>query len=316
MEQRTTSGSLFVPYGSTSVTTDRDHRAACTTTTTTTTTAATASTSSLSSSLSKNQYDNKQNYPTTQQESDEQNFYWRFTDIGHVGELSRDGSVHATDEVFNSVSHLSAFFVSVLGSVLLISASSAQHAPWKIVSFSIYGASLCFLFAASTVHHAVTTTPKWELFFQMLDYLAIFPLIAGTFTPLCLVFLHSSVVGWSFFSVVWVLAIGSMCVVARLFEKTPKWMTMTAYVSLGWFGGLLCLFLYPTYLNAGGIALMILGGVIYTVGGVIYTTEKPNPIPGRFGFHELWHLFVIGGAATHWCLMYFYVLPYEQPTTN
>lgn len=150
---------------------------------------------------------------------DDGHFYWRFTDVGHVGERSRDGSVHATDEVFNSVSHMSAFFVSVLGMVLLITESSAQRAPWKIVSFSIYGTSLCFLFAASTLHHAVTTTPRWELFFQMLDYLAIFPLIAGTFTPLCLVFLHSSTVGWSFFSVVWVLAIGSMCIVARLFEK-------------------------------------------------------------------------------------------------
>ena len=152
-------------------------------------------------------------------EGDEENFYWRFTDVGHVGERSRDGSIHTTDEVFNSVSHLAAFFVSVLGMVLLITKSAAQHAPWKIVSFSIYGSSLCFLFAASTLHHAVTTTPKMELLFRTLDYLAIFPLIAGTFTPLCLVFLHSSVIGWSFFSVVWTLAIISMCIVAHLFEK-------------------------------------------------------------------------------------------------
>mmetsp|Transcript_54072 Transcript_54072/g.131255 ORF Transcript_54072/g.131255 Transcript_54072/m.131255 type:complete len:317 (+) Transcript_54072:179-1129(+) len=247
-------------------------------------------------------------------EGEEENFYWRFTDVGQVGERSRDGSIHATDEVFNSVSHLSAFFVSVLGTVLLITKSAAQHAPWKIVSFSIYGSSLCFLFAASTLHHAVTTTPKLELFFQTLDYLAIFPLIAGTFTPLCLVFLHSSVIGWSFFSVVWTLAIISMCIVAHLFEKTPKWMTTTAYVSLGWIGAILGLYLYPSYLDARGMALLILGGVIYSVGGVVFITEKPNPIPSVFGFHELWHCAVIAAAFVHYLLMYFYVLPYPQPT--
>ena len=88
---------------------------------------------------------------------------------------------------------------------------------------------------------------------------------------------------------------------------------MTLYITLGWFGAFLALYLYPIYLPMGGILLLILGGVFYTVGGYFFTTEYPPSelvIPKRFGFHEIWHLFVILGAGTHWFLMYFYVLPY------
>lgn len=237
--------------------------------------------------------------------------FWQFTDIGQVGEHSRDGSIHATDEVFNSISHLAALFMSVLGSALLITESSAQGAPWKIVSFSIYGASLCFLFGASTLHHAITTTPAWERFFQMWDYLAIFPLIAGTFTPLCLVFFPYSTIGWCFFSVVWLLSLASMFVTAKYFHKAPKWLTMTMYITLGWLGAFMTVWLLPV-MGWGGVGWMILGGVFYTVGGYIYTTEQPNPYPGRFGFHELWHIFVILGAAAHWFMMYLYVLPWSR----
>eukprot|EP00339_Tiarina_fusa_P001966 CAMPEP_0117007688 /NCGR_PEP_ID=MMETSP0472-20121206/7482_1 /TAXON_ID=693140 ORGANISM="Tiarina fusus, Strain LIS" /NCGR_SAMPLE_ID=MMETSP0472 /ASSEMBLY_ACC=CAM_ASM_000603 /LENGTH=301 /DNA_ID=CAMNT_0004709535 /DNA_START=25 /DNA_END=930 /DNA_ORIENTATION=+ len=250
-------------------------------------------------------------YSTAAEEQDPQ-CWWHFTDFGQVGELSRDGSVHATDEVFNSISHLAAFLISILAAVLLVTDASAQGAPWKIVSFCIYGFSLCFLFGASTLHHAITTTKYWEGIFQMLDYLAIFPLIAGTFTPLCLVFFHNTTVGWTFFSTVWVLSFLSMYVTAKYFEKVPKWFTMTLYITLGWFGAFLTYWLKDV-MSLGGVVLMIVGGVLYTVGGTIYSTERPNPVPGRFGFHELWHIFVIAAAATHWFMMYIYVLPWQRP---
>lgn len=237
---------------------------------------------------------------------------WRFTNIGdEEGRLlSRDGSVHVTDEVFNSVSHLAALFLSILGSILLIVQASAQGAPWKIVSFSIYGLSLCNLFASSTLHHSITTTQAWEEYFQTLDYLAIFPLIAGTFTPLCLVVLKNTTIGWTFFGTVWTLSIISMILLARYFAKTPKWLTMTLYITLGWMGAFLTYFMAPI-IGWMGVFWMMFGGVWYTVGGVIYTLEKPNPVPGKFGFHEIWHLFVILGASSHWFLMYNHVLYFE-----
>ena len=135
---------------------------------------------------------------------------WNFTDFGQVSDLSRDGSPHSTDEVINSATHLAASMLSLLGTSLLISASSAQGAPWKIVSFSIYGVSLMFLFICSTLHHCISGTPELEERLRMMDYLAIYPLIAGTFTPICLVFYHDSYIGWTFCSVVWSLAIMGM----------------------------------------------------------------------------------------------------------
>eukprot|EP00980_Cylindrotheca_fusiformis_P018629 scaffold6189_cov101-Cylindrotheca_fusiformis.AAC.4 len=265
-------------------------------------------------------YQRQEDHPNyeTAADDDEGNYeescWWRFTDVGDESsrERSRDGSLHVTDEVINSISHLAALFLSILASVLLIvqASDTASRRPWKIVSFSIYGLSLCNLFAASTVHHSITTTREWEEFFQTLDYLAIFPLIGGTFTPLCLVLLTNTTIGWTFFGVVWALSIGSMVLLARHFSKLPKWLTMTMYVTLGWMGVFLTYFTAPM-LGGAGVVWMMAGGIFYTVGGMIYTCERPNPLPGKFGFHEIWHLMVILGASCHWLVMYNHVLYYE-----
>uniref|UniRef100_A0A6U3QPW7 Hemolysin III n=1 Tax=Ditylum brightwellii TaxID=49249 RepID=A0A6U3QPW7_9STRA len=241
--------------------------------------------------------------------------HWTIADFGHVTELSRDGSQHATDEVFNAASHLAASMFSLLGTVILISESSAQGAPWKIVSFSIYGASLMFLFVASTMHHSIVGSPEVVQLLRMIDYLAIYPLIAGTFTPLCLVFYHHSTIGWSFISVVWFLAGVGMLLTLRMFEKMPKWLSMTFYITIGWIGAFMAHWLLPV-IGYEGMGIFALGGVLYTVGGAIYSAEKPNPIPGHFGFHEIWHIFVILAAATHWCLMYFFVLYWKHPNED
>lgn len=232
---------------------------------------------------------------------------WGFTDFGKVGEFSRDGSPHATDEVFNAASHLAATLLSILGTVLLITEASSQKDAWKIVSFSIYGASLIFLFACSMLHHGITG-PPWEGIFRVLDYLAIYPLIAGTFTPLCLVFYHHQAIGWAFCMTVWGIAVLSMIATAVIFDKIPKWLSMTMYVTLGWLGACMSYWLIAV-LGWAGFGLFLLGGVFYSVGGYVYATERPNPVPGIFGFHEIWHVAVMLGATSHWLLMYCFVLP-------
>jgi hemolysin III len=243
---------------------------------------------------------------------------WKLAQVGHtLPDRSRDGSIHVTDEVFNSASHLAALLLSILGTALLVTQASTQHDVWKIVSFSLYGASLCMLFGASTMHHALEG-PMQDIL-RCWDYVAIYPLIAGTFTPLCLVFFHHDAIGWIFLGVVW--GISLLCMVALLlwFEKLPKWWTMTTYVTLGWLGACMGFWLWPK-LGAGGFAWLIIGGIVYTVGGYIFITEEPNPYPGRFGFHEIWHVAVVLGALSHWWLMYAYVLPYGyyyvQPADN
>ncbi|CAB9497031.1 UPF0073 inner membrane protein YqfA [Seminavis robusta] len=214
---------------------------------------------------------------------DRASYTWRVADFGTVPARSRDGSIHATDEVFNAASHLSATLLSILGTVLLITQASEQGNPWKIVSFSLYGASLIFLFLCSTLHHSIIGTPRVELCLRTLDYVAIYPLIAGTFTPLCLVYYHDSSIGWTFSMVVWGLSIMGMVMTSVFFVQIPKWWSMTMYITLGWMGACMTFWLLQV-LHWSGFGLFFIGGVFYTVGGFVYTTEQPNPYPKRLDF--------------------------------
>lgn len=235
----------------------------------------------------------------------------RFADVGIVdGPLSHDGSPHVTDEVFNAASHLMGGLLSVLGTVVLITGASVRHSPWGVVAFSLYGASLMFLFFASFAHHAIKGSPGLMKLLRKLDYVAIYFLIAGTFTPICLVCLHNSWVGWAFFGTsiglaIFGVALQTLC--SGLLEL-PSWASMTFFVTLGWFGAFLAFPAMPCMGTGGGL-LLLAGGLAYTAGGVIFTLQRPNPIPGKFGFHEIWHVFVLFGAAFHWAVMFFFVMP-------
>lgn len=220
--------------------------------------------------------------------------------------VSKDGSPHVTDEVLNTISHMAGSIFALMGMVLLIVKSSIAGKPWHIVSFSIYGTALLFVFLASTLHHGIEGKEKVEKFFRLIDYLAIFPLIAGTYTPLCLIMLRNGI-GWSVFGVLWFLVIVGL-LMKSLFPRIPKWVTNTLYVCMGWVGAIIVI---PLFSRIGPLAIGItaLGGVFYTAGSIIFYSEKPNPVPGKFGFHEIWHIFVILGAVSHYFLMYFFVLP-------
>lgn len=230
--------------------------------------------------------------------------------LPHDGEakLSRDASVHVTDEVFNTASHFAAAMVSFLGSVVLIVKASLQKEPWKIVGFTVYGATLVALFMCSTLHHGLEGSPAMEKALRIADFCAIFPLIAGTFTPLCLVYLNNTGVGWTFFGVLWFLTACGIGLVISTWDKLPKWVPFTMYITMGWMGALLAKVLFP-FIGWAGVGWLALGGVCFSVGGVMYQMEMPNPVPGRFGFHEIWHCMVILGALCHYMLMYDIVAP-------
>lgn len=227
-------------------------------------------------------------------------------EVGDTKAVSRDGSVHVTDERFNTVSHLFGAVLAVAGAALLIALAAEQGDPWKIVGFSVYGLSLITLFVASALHHGIDHSPGVNSLLRTLDYTSVFFLIAGTVTPLVLV-LFRNTFGWTVFGVVWAIAI--LGIVARsVWRQLPKWVTNTLYISLGWLTVLL-VGADPSALPSGAIALMAAGGIVYSVGFVIYVVERPNLRPGVFGFHELWHTLVVVAAALHLLLMYFYVLP-------
>eukprot|EP01065_Artemidia_motanka_P026743 TRINITY_DN319_c0_g4_i1.p2 TRINITY_DN319_c0_g4~~TRINITY_DN319_c0_g4_i1.p2 ORF type:complete len:259 (+),score=82.96 TRINITY_DN319_c0_g4_i1:101-877(+) len=217
-----------------------------------------------------------------------------------------DKGPHVTDEVFNAASHLCGAMTALLGTAVLIAGAAEDDSPWAVVSFSIYGFTLMLVFLASFAMHGMDCGEQVNRVLRLIDYLAIYLLIAGTATPICLCCLHSSFYGWVFFGVLWLLA--TFGTVLQLVGAPPQWATLTIFVTMGWFGALLAIPAYPC-LEFGGLLLLSLGGVSYTGGAVIFALQKPNPVPGTFAFHEIWHICVLVGAGLHWMMMFFYLMP-------
>ncbi|HQY32883.1 hemolysin III family protein [Actinotalea sp.] len=210
-----------------------------------------------------------------------------------------------TDERFNTVSHLFAACFAVAGAAVLVAQAAAQADPWKVVGFSIYGVSVVMLFVTSALHHGIDGGPRVNEVLRTLDYVSVFLLIAGSVTPIVLV-LFRSPYGWAVLGAVWLIA--TLGIVARsVLRELPKDVTNTLYIALGWLPVLL--------VGAGGsvpvgaLVLMAAGGLVYSAGFVIFVLERPNPWPGVFGFHEIWHAMVVVAAVLHYLLMYLYVLP-------
>lgn len=226
-----------------------------------------------------------------------------FTELGQL--LSKDGSVHVTDELINTITSMAGACFSLLGATLLVTLTATRGQIWAIIGFSIYGLSLLSLFASSMLHHGFNGTPKQDRLFRTFDYLAVFLLIAGTITPLVLVRARNPI-GWSVFGVVW--AIAALGIVLRaIYHELPRFVTNTLYIVLGWLASIVVA--ANLHLTIGAVLLLVLGGLIYSAGFIMFVAEKPNPKPGFFGFHELWHCLVIAGALCHFLLMYFYILP-------
>jgi hemolysin III len=219
---------------------------------------------------------------------------------------SKDGSVHVTDEIINTATHMVGGFFALFGTALLIVSAAGEGKVWHVVSFAVYGVSLISLFVASSLHHGVNLSKRLNDVFRLFDYIAIYLLIAGTYTPLCLV-VQRNKWGWTLFGVVWALtAIG--ITIKSIYPELPRWVSNTFYIGIGWVGAILIVRSIPI-IGWGGFALILAGGVVYTVGAMIFYFERPNPVPGKFGFHEIWHLFVLTGAVLHYLFMYFIVLP-------
>jgi hemolysin III len=218
---------------------------------------------------------------------------------------SRDGSVHVTDERVNTVTHLAASCFAVVGAALLIAQASVQGDPWKIVGFAVYGFSVVALFLASTLHHGIDRGPRVNEVLRTLDYVSVFLLIAGSVTPLVLV-LFRNTYGWTVLGAVWAVAAVGIALRSTL-RDLPKYVTNTLYIALGWMPVLLLGAGVP--LPFGAYALLAAGGLLYSVGFVVFVVERPNPVRGFLGFHEIWHVLVVLAAALHYLLMYRYVLP-------
>lgn len=218
--------------------------------------------------------------------------------------LSRDGSVHVTDEKINTISHLLGACLAVLGSAVLLTRAGVGGDPWTIVGLSVYSFSLITLFVCSTLHHGIDGSPRLNEILRTLDYTSVFLLIAGTVTPLVLV-LFRNPFGWAVLGAVWGIAVLGI-VLRSVWRQLPKYVTNTLYIALGWMP--VVLVLGGPELPLGALALMAAGGLVYSLGFVVFILERPNPVPGVLGFHELWHILVVIAAALHHLLMQLYVV--------
>lgn len=193
-------------------------------------------------------------------------------------------------ELFNSISHLVATALALVGASVLITLAAIEGDTLKIVSYSAYSATLFLLYLSSTLYHSFQGRAKDV--FQRFDHLAIYLLIAGTYTPFALVAIKGST-GWWLFGVVWSLALIGM-IVENLPIKGPRIIPIVIYIMMGW----ACVFTMDTMvasLSEIGFNFLLAGGIVYTTGVIFYVLDHWYP-----WCHEIWHLFVIGGSACHY----------------
>lgn len=185
--------------------------------------------------------------------------------------------------------------------VLVLHAEGAAF--WPTLA---YAASLCGLLGTSALYHRVDWSPRWYHRVRRMDHAMIFVLIVGTWTPLCLVACADRDIITIYLSLCVAALVGVAITVA--WTGAPKWLRAAVYVAVGWTG----LLVAPTLWDAvgpSGVGMLALGGVLYSVGAVFYALKRPNPLPGVFGYHELFHALVLAAAATHMLLVGFWVLP-------
>ena len=208
-------------------------------------------------------------------------------------------------EPVNGLTHLGGAIAALFGQIALLIVGWSGTA--KIVSLLVYGLSLIALFSASATYHLTKAKPAILQTLRKLDHSAIYLLIAGTYTPFC-INAFTGFFRWGLLVTIWTIALAGI-VVKIFYVKAPRWLNATVYVVMGW----LCVSAVGqmrTTLAVSAMVWLIVGGVVYTLGAIIYTTKIFNFVPGKFGFHEVWHIFVLLGALAHFvAVMSFLVTP-------
>jgi hemolysin III len=208
------------------------------------------------------------------------------------------------EEIAHSVTHGVGIVLSIAGLAVMVAFAALRGDVWHIVGCSVFGATLVLNYTASTVYHAIPGTfARAKRVLRVLDHSAIFLLIAGTYTPFCLVNLRGPW-GWTLFGVVWGLAVLGIVFKATLLGRW-KVLSVVAYVAMGW---LVLIAARPLghSVALGGIVLLAAGGVAYTAGVAFYTAARLKY------HHAIWHFFVLAGSTLHFFSVLFYVVPLAQ----
>ena len=207
-------------------------------------------------------------------------------------------------EPVSGLTHLVAGIFALVGFGILLMIGRGDL--WKQISLVIYGVSLTLMMFSSAAYHLALAQPKWILRLRKLDHVAIYLLIAGTYTPFCINQL-TGFYRWGLLGIVWGLAITGIAS-KMLMMQAPRGLTAGIYLIMGWLSVIMVRELIIA-LPAGALIWLFLGGAFYTFGAIIYITKTMNFIPGVFGFHEVWHIFVILGALCHFISILTYIAP-------
>jgi hemolysin III len=226
---------------------------------------------------------------------------------GEAVAAAKEGAADVIEKVkprLRGVLHEYAFFASLAAGAALILAASGARATTAV---AIYAFSLSALLGVSALYHRVNwRRPEIRRWMRRLDHTMIFVLIAGTYTPFALLVLEGTLADVILIAV-WASALAGT-VVEMIWIEAPKWVTAVVYVSMGW----IAIVAFPALLEDAGVAAVILigaGGLLYTGGAVVYATERPDPNPAVFGYHEVFHLLVITAAVAHYAAVALYALP-------
>lgn len=209
-------------------------------------------------------------------------------------------------EPVSGLTHLAGVLLAVAGLVVLLSTAAGAGRPDQILAFGIFGCSLIALYSASALYHLLPLSPPSVARLRRVDHMTIFVLIAGTYTPVCLLALDG---GWrlGLLGLIWGLALCGV-LLKLLWMEAPRWLSVVLYLVMGWLAVVAASAIFRA-VPAGGIVWLLAGGVVYSVGALIYGFRHPDPVPGKFGFHELWYLFVLAGSACHFWAMLRFISP-------
>lgn len=209
-------------------------------------------------------------------------------------------------EPMNGFTHLGGAVLSFVGLLaMVIKTSINSSSAIDITAVIIFGISLMLLYTASATYHLVVAPDKVIAFLRKLDHSMIFILIAGSYTPFCLIGLNG-IKGWSLFCLIAMIAICGV-IFKMIWFSCPRWISTCIYVGMGWISVFMIVPLYNS-IPIGGIVLLILGGILYTIGAIIYGA-KPKSLEFRnIGFHEIFHVFILLGSLCHFFSVFKYVI--------
>ena len=206
----------------------------------------------------------------------------------------------------SAITHFIAMIMAVFAAVPLLVKAGGANNSLTFIGMAVFMASMILLYGASATYHTVNLTGRALRVFKKIDHMMIFVLIAGSYTPVCLIVLGGEI-GYQLLGLVWGIALVGM-VIKALWVTCPKWFSSVIYIAMGW----VCVLVFGQLLETlptGAFLWLLAGGIIYTIGGIIYALKLSvfNEKHKWFGSHEIFHLFVMGGSICHFICMYLYI---------